>query len=345
MSALDPTDPGRGEPWPRSALALAPALAALAYPFWLKGFHWAVSAPGGAPSAMLTSMLLLAAFSSPALGLAFALRSAGPAPGSRFQLRARRLACLSVATPPLFVLLAFILSVLGRPLPEDWAWGLIWSAAGLWVWLGRGGKAPTARSPPDARLRVTHGVVAAIVVAYVLFHLANHLFGLVGPEAHHTVMKLGRRVYRAAAIEPLLVAFLLCQVASGGWLAWRWIARPIDRYRAFQIASGLYLWCFIVTHMNSALVSARLMHKIDTGWDWASGAPTGLIQDAWSIRLVPHYALGVFFVLSHLVSGLRGVSIAHGIDATLTNRAWSLGLLASAIVSAAIVAGLCGLRI
>jgi hypothetical protein len=97
--------------------------------------------------------------------------------------------------------------------------------------------------------------------------------------------------------------------------------------------------------LNSALVSARVVHHIETNWAWASGAPTGLIHDAWSIRLVPHYALGVFFVLAHLSSGLRGVLIAHGGGVTFVNRIWAEGLVASALVSAAIMSGLCGARI
>ena len=69
------------------------------------------------------------------------------------------------------------------------------------------------------------------------------------------------------------------------------------------------------------------------------------IHDPWSIRLVPHYALGVFFVLAHLSSGLRAVLIAHGVGATSANRIWTAGLVASALVSVAIISGLCGVRI
>ncbi|MFZ2006089.1 MAG: hypothetical protein WAV02_13455 [Stellaceae bacterium] len=291
------------------------------------------------------AVLLLAAFLSPGLGVALALRSSGLARPSRFQLRARQLALLSVAAPPLFVFTAFLLSILHHPVPELWAWVTFWSAAALWTWVGPGGEASVAASPPAARLRIAHGAVAAIVVFYVFFHLANHLFGLVGPDAHAAVMKLGRKFYRSPAIEPLLVGFLLFQVVGGGWLAWRWSALRVDRYRLFQVASGVYLWFFIFTHLNSALVSARLMHGTDTNRGWASGAPSGLIQDAWNIRLLPHYVLGVFFVLSHLAYGLRSVLLAHGLNVPVANRAWWAGLAVSALVSAAIISELCGVRI
>jgi hypothetical protein len=138
---------------------------------------------------------------------------------------------------------------------------------------------------------------------------------------------------------------MLFQVISGARLAWRWSGVPGDAYRVFQIGSGTYMAAFIVTHLNSALVSARTVHKIETDWNWASGAPTGLIHDAWNIRLVPHYAFGVFFILAHLCSGLRGVVIAHGMTATVANRLWAAGLVISGLVSVAIMSGLCGVRI
>jgi hypothetical protein len=323
-------------------------LAAIAYPFILQGFHAAISGTFGlnkganvAPAALL----LLAAFLAPGLGLALALRSSRLARPSQFQLRARQLALLSVAAPPLFVFVAFFLSILHHPLSETSAWFIVWSAAALWAWTAPADEQVLESSPPAAKLRIAHGAVAAIVATYVAFHLTNHLFGLIGPQAHATVMKLGRTVYRAPTIEPVLVGLLLLQVAGGGWLAWRWSALRIDRYRIFQVASGVYLWFFILTHMNSALVSARLIHGTVTDWAWASGAPTGLINDPWNIRLLPHYALGVFFVLSHLASGLRGVLLAHGARPTTVNRAWTGGLVAAGLMSVGIIAALCGLRV
>ena len=331
----------------RDPFVMTPATAAIAYPFLLRGFHAAIGAAGGTGFAhgLLAWPLLLGAFLAPGLGMLFAFRSAGLEHPTSFQLRARLLAYLSLASPPLYIFASFLLSILGQPLPESVAWVVAWSAFATWVWTARGAEAPGASSPPGTKARVAHGFIAALLVVYVFFHLTNHLFGLIGPDAHAAVMKLGRKVYRAPAIEPVLVALLLTQVGLGAWLAWRWSRLRIDRYRVFQVASGVYLLFFILTHMNSALVAARALQGIDTAWDWASGAPTGLIHDDWSIRLVPHYALGVFFVLSHLASGLRAVLIAHGVRASVANRAWTLGVVCAAMVSAAIIGGLCRIRI
>jgi hypothetical protein len=178
-----------------------------------------------------------------------------------------------------------------------------------------------------------------------MFHLTNHMFGLIGPDAHAGVMKIGRVVYRSAVGEPLLVAAMLLQIGTGLVLAWRWSAAVRDFQRTYQVASGAYLSVFILGHMNSVFVYARSFLSIPTDWNFAIGAPTGLIHDAWNIRLLPHYALGAFFVLSHLASGLRVVLIAHGVDQRNADRLWGVCVAMSAIVAAAIIAGMCGLRI
>ncbi|MDH2382839.1 hypothetical protein [Bradyrhizobium sp. CER78] len=330
--------------------SMVPAAGAMAYPFLLDGFHLAVSSASGQlpPGRMvLAALCLLAATAAPLLGLACAYWMTKRAPSS-FELRARRLAYLSIAAPPLFVLTGVALGLLHIPVSDELVWVAGWLAASLCVLLGSEQQRPAksaAIAPSIARWRVTHGVAAAVILLYVAFHLTNHLLGLLGPEVHGAVMKIGRTVYRSSVIEPILVALMLFQVAVGARLAWRWSALPADAYRVFQIGSGVYLAAFIVTHLNSALVSARAVHHIDTNWDWASGAPTGLIHDAWSIRLVPHYALGVFFVLAHLASGLRGVLIAHGTATTIANRIWVTGLAGGAMVAVAIMSGLCGVRI
>ena len=329
---------------------LIPAAGAMAYPFLLDAFHLVVSPAAGPVSfgrLVLAALCLLAATAAPLLGLACAYRMTKAEPSS-FELRARRLAYLSIAAPPLFVLTGVGLGLLHIPVSDELVWVAGWLAACLHVLLRGEQERPAgsaAIAPSIAKWRVAHGVAAAVILLYVAFHLTNHLLGLLGPEVHAAVMKMGRTVYRSSLVEPILVGLMLFQVTVGVRLAWRWSSAPADAYRVFQISSGIYLAAFILTHLNSALVSARAVHHIDTNWAWASGAPTGLIHDAWSIRLVPHYALGVFFVLAHLTSGLRGILIAHGVATTLANRIWATGLAAGALVAIAIMSGLCGARI
>ena len=138
---------------------------------------------------------------------------------------------------------------------------------------------------------------------------------------------------------------MLFQVGTGLFLAWRWSAAVHDFQRTYQVASGAYLSVYILGHMNSVFVYARSFLGIPTDWNFMTGAPTGLIHDAWNIRLLPHYALGAFFVLSHLASGLRVVLIAHGVDQRNADRLWRVCVAMSAIIATAIIAGMCGVRI
>lgn len=316
---------------------LLPVAAALAYPFFLEGFHAAISSNNVA----LAAFLLVGAFAMPLSGLWFAFRLRA----DQRDLRPRRLAFASIAAPPLFVFLGVAPGLAGIHIPDITIWIAVWLAAALYVWFVPDGSVVQAPTRPIAGWRVAHGVAAALIACFVLFHLTNHLFGLEGPGTHKAIMAVGRKVYRAPFIEPVLIGLLLFQIASGVRLAWRWSSLKVDAYRIFQVGSGAYLAMFLLAHVNSALVSARAVHHIETDWAWASGAPTGLIRDAWNIRLLPHYALGVFFILGHLASGLRVVMIAHGVNATIANRFWIVALAAAALISAAIIAGLCGVRI
>lgn len=320
-------------------LSLVPAVAAICYPFLLNAFHAIVGTQARSQPPLATAtatFILVVAFVVPFLGIALACRPKSN-PGSR------RLAYASVVSPTLYVFLGVVQALIKSPVPDEVIWCAIWLAIAIW---SRSARDPVAAAVPAVGgWRFVHGVTAAVLCLYVVFHLTNHLFGLVGPDAHAAVMKIGRVVYRSVVGEPLLVAAMLFQIGTGLILAWRWSSAMCDFQRTYQVASGAYLSLFILGHMNSVFVYARRFLGIPTDWNFATGAPTGLIHDAWNIRLLPHYALGAFFVLSHLASGLRVVLIAHGVDRRNADRLWGACVATSAIVAAAIIAGMCGVRI
>jgi hypothetical protein len=314
-----------------------PVAAAMLYPWALGAFHGAVTNAGG-PS-LIACAWLVVAFALPLSCLA--LTSADL---TKVGVPVRRLALAGLAAPPLFVLIGVLAGLLHSPVEDLWIWSVLWIGLGVMSSFGKPGQVGGGTGP-SARLRIAHGVAAVLILLFVTFHLFNHLTGLLGPQTHARVMTVGRLVYRSRLVEPALVILLLLQVAGGVAMAWRWSARPADLARTIQVGSGAYLAAFIVTHMNSALVSARAVHRIQTDWAWATGAPDGLLLDAWNIRLVPHYALGAFFVVTHLVCGLRQVLLAHGMRRAVADRLWGAGLAGAATLSAAITAGLCGLRL
>lgn len=316
-------------------------LAAAGYPFLLMLFHALVGSPGSTPAAIDiagAALVLLFSFAAPVLGIAVACR---PLIHTGF----RRLAYFSVVAPTLYVFLGVVQTLLSSPIPDQWLWCVIWLAAVLWAFRFTGSETRSVVTPRLGKWRVAHGASAVVLCIYVLFHLGNHLAGLIGPGAHAAVMEAGRSVYRAKFVEPVLVAAFLFQIVSGLYLSWRWSETRHDFFRTFQIASGAYLSLFILGHMNSVFIYARWYLRIPTDWNFATGAPTGLIHDPWNIRLLPHYALGVFFVLGHLVAGLRVVLNAHGMERRIVTRVWFAGVAASGVIAAAIIAGMCGVRI
>lgn len=334
---------GAGRP---AALGIDPAvfvapMAAASYPFLLMLFHALVGSPGSAPTAIGiagATLVLLFSFAPPVLGIAVACRP-------RLHPGFRRLAYFSVVAPTLYVFLGVVQTLLRSPVPDQWLWCAIWFAAVAWAFLATGSETRSVVTPRLGKWRVAHGASAVILCIYVLFHLGNHLAGLLGPDAHAAIMAAGRSVYRAKFVEPVLVAAFLFQIVSGLYLGWRWSETRHDFFRTFQIASGAYLSLFILGHMNSVFIYARSYLGIPTDWNFATGAPTGLIHDPWNIRLLPHYALGVFFVLGHLVAGFRVVLNAHGVDRRFVTRIWFAGVAGSAVIAAAIIAGMCGVRI
>lgn len=347
MLESDALSSGAEPPILRKLLMLGPVAAALSYPYFLGGFHLAVAPRAGEASTIAlawAAACLLGALAVPLVGLACAAWLSRTEVPSRWALRARRVAYISIAAPPLYVFVGVTRGLIGVPVDDTTLWIASWLAAGVYVWQASADEiaVPTGSV---AGWRVAHGVVAALLAAFFLFHLANHLFGLMGPDVHAGIMKSGRSVYRSPFVEPVFVAVLLFQVVLGARLAWRWSAARGEIHRVFQIGSGVYLALFIVTHLNSALVAARGVRGIETDWAWASGAPAGLIHDAWNIRLLPHYAFGAFFILAHLCTGLRHILLAHGVAESTANRMWVSGLIASGLVSSAIIGALCGVRI
>jgi hypothetical protein len=332
---------------------LMPPLAALLYPFLLEAFHASIapviSGEAAEPTlrSAIAALFLLLAFAVPIVALLGAMALGEIAAPSVAQRRARAIALLAVAAPALFVFLGVELYMLRDPVPDIWLWVTFWlGMTALAAFRGGGATAPAAAGAAPVQLRVAHGIAAlGIIVIFLVLHLANHLMFILGPDTYRTVMKSVRHVYRQEVLQPLLVALFLFQVGSGVYLATHAGAQPMDRFRTFQIATGIFLAAYVLGHMNSVFVFARLYLSIDSDWSFATGAPAGLVKDAWNIRLVPHYGLGVFFVLSHLAAGGRAVLLSHGVARRYADRFLIGSATAAGLVAFVIMLGMCGARL
>ena len=322
--------------------SLAPLAAALAYPLLLAAYHAAAARLPGQP---WTVVLLVPAFAVPPVAFAGAARSFRLRRPTVRDLRLRALCLAAVAAPPLYVFLGVVQGLLAIPVADVWTWAAAWIGLGLWASAGAGSTPEPLRVPRSARLRVAHGLAASLLLLFVAFHLANHLLAIYGPGLHAAVMHAGRAVYRSPLVEPVLAGLFLFQAASGMVLLRRAARSAAPPIRVFQLASGAYLGAYVLCHMDSVFVAARLVRHVETDWAFAAGAPTGLLADAWNVRLLPHYAFAAFLALGHLASGLRQVTLAHGLASRLADRLWAYAIVASAIVAALIAAVLCGLRV
>ena len=159
---------------PRAA-AYLPVAGVLAYPFLLDGFHAAIASQMSA----IATLLLLAVLAVPLVGLAIAYNLAQTLHPDGMALRTRRFAYASVAAPPLFVFLGVAPGLAGIHVPDKLLWILVWLLLAAFTWLMPASAAAKVRAP-STRWRVAHGVSAALIACFVLFHLFNHLTGLIG---------------------------------------------------------------------------------------------------------------------------------------------------------------------
>jgi hypothetical protein len=158
-------------------------------------------------------------------------------------------------------------------------------------------------------------------------------------ETNKGMMDLLRAWYRSDIVQPVLVALFAFQLLSGLRLLWAAIARRADIYSSIQTATGAYLVVFVTSHLIAVFILGRMFLGIDTTFEWASGAPSGLLHDAWNVRLIPHYSLAPLFVIGHLAMGLRAILLGHGVRVRFTDRvAWvicGIGLGVSFIIAIA----------
>jgi hypothetical protein len=268
-------------------------------------------------------------YSVPALSLAVVAKAGNDS-------RLRRVAHLSFAAPPLFVLIGVLFYMLKLPSADLVVWGIGW--LGVLAFAPFAAPANKVPAVPAPWIRTAHGYsAAAIIVIFLAWHLLNHMTAALSMDANKAVMDLLRSWYRSTFIQPLLVALFVIQLLSGLRLVWAKISREADIYSFIQTATGAYLVVYIVSHLIAVFVLGRMFLGIDTTFAWASGAPTGLLLDAWNVRLIPHYSLAVLFVISHVAMGLRTVLLAHGLRMAAANRiTWIIcgtGLAVSLVIT------------
>ncbi|QZP36093.1 hypothetical protein K5K95_25535 [Pseudomonas sp. DR48] len=326
-------------------LWLLPFAAALYYPWALS---WSNQAHLSGASPLVTVAIMLTAYAVPAMAfICVYLTGAQPVISGRMVL-ARRLACLAVAAPPAYTLLGVLLYLMKIYGHDIAVWTGLWLALIGYFTMHSSTKPVVSFPASDSayrRLRVAHGISSlAIMVAFLAPHLFNHLLGVFGADVHRAVMEALRVVYRNAVLEPIIIVAFFFQILSGLVLIRPKTISRADMLDALQTASGAYLTLFIASHINSVFTLARYFGT-ETDYKWAVADPVGLVADAWSIRLLPHYSLAVFFLIAHLACGMRVVMRNHDVrPAVYSASTWGV-ILVGGLVTAIITAGMIGARL
>jgi hypothetical protein len=244
---------------------------------------------------------------------------------SRAQVRVRAWTHLAFASPPLFTALGVLFYLLRSSSGDYIAWTAMWLAISL-AMLSTGHDQQASVTEPEAGasaplLISTHGLSAlTIMLVFLAPHIANHLTAIWSADLHKSVMDGLRTVYRTNVIQPALVALLLFQIASGGALLRRRVGVQNDIFGSLQTAAGAYLGVFVVSHLTAVFILGRHVMQVDTNWDFAIGAPAGMMDDPWNVRLVPHYSLAVFLLFSHVACGMRMVLLGRSVSAPAATR-------------------------
>lgn len=322
-----------------------PAFAAIAYPLLLAAISallrfFQVSAPPG-PGAIAIVVLAILASALAVMAVAFVraleLGRRGAGPGARL------LAHLAFTTPTLLVAVGNVVGLFHARGVAAYAWPLFWLALMVVVSLAQEAPQPAPISS-SRRLAVGHGISAlAILIVFILPHLANHLTGIISGADHIQVMKVLRLDYRNAIVEPLLVTLIGFQIMSGFVLVRRRLSRGSDFFGTLQTLTGVYVGVYLLGHMTAAFAARGA--GTDTNWNWLTSDDRGLLFYLSGFSLVGHYWVGPIAIVTHVACGLRGVMMEHGVNEQAAGRvAWSLIALGFA-GSSIILAGLLGAHI
>lgn len=182
-------------------------------------------------------------------------------------------------------------------------------------------------------IRIAHRISAVLLAIFLAVHLLNHVVALWGVAAHLAFMKGARLVYRSPALEPMLLAAVLVQIATGveqvraGWGARRGF------WQRAQAVSGLYLAFFLANHTLWVLV-ARFGYGLDSNFYLAA---TFLTISPLPLLFAPYYALGVFALFAHLACA------AHfRIQGRIGDRVGQAFVACGAVLAGVIVAAFMG---
>jgi hypothetical protein len=309
-----------------------------AYPSMSQALSAVVVAANGS-AAPTGPALWVSVFASLALALAVMAASFMVAQSVQHSgdVRGRLAAHVAFATPSLFVGFSNVANVWHAPVAALIAWPIFWVAIAAAVLTSQTSVRPTwsITAAGYRRLAISHGISASlIVVLFLAAHLVNHAAGLWSGMAHLSVMKAVRQVYRAPVIEPLVLALVAFQIASGAILVRRRLRTPSDIFGTLQSMTGVYVGIYFLAHLT-AVFSARYAGT-DTDWNWLTNHDRSMLASLSGLRLIGQYWFGPVAIATHLGCGLRMVLREHAVPPRIADlvprAAFGIGAAAATVI-------------
>lgn len=147
-------------------------------------------------------------------------------------------------------------------------------------------------------IKKIHYVSGLGITIFIVLHLFNHTFSILGAAEHIKMMNTLRYFYRNVFIETILLACVFVQILSGLKLFFekRKIARSY--FERLQVYSGLYLVIFFIIHLGAVLGGRYFLH-LNTNYYFGVA---GLNTFPFNIFFVPYYALAIIAFFSHIAA-------------------------------------------
>lgn len=147
-------------------------------------------------------------------------------------------------------------------------------------------------------MKRVHFLSGVIITSFIILHLFNHLYSLLGIEAHIGLMDQLRTIYRNIFVETVLVSVVFLQIISGLKLFLNKRANTTTFFEKLQLWSGLYMAFFFIFHLG-AVFTGRFILNLDTNIFFGVA---GLNTFPFNLFFIPYYGLAIISFFGHLAS-------------------------------------------
>lgn len=184
-------------------------------------------------------------------------------------------------------------------------------------------------------MKSIHYFSGVLISFFVGLHLFNHIYSILGADAHIELMNDLRVVYRNTIAEIILLFAILIQIFSGIKLFFKKRKSATNFFEKLQIWTGLYLGIFFFIHL-SAILSGRLLLNLDTNFYYGVA---GLNTFPLNLFFIPYYGLAIISFFGH-ISTIHSIKMKSKILGIEPNIQSYIILIIGIILSLVILYGL-----